>query len=179
MEPQRISRVGQTVLARLMEYQIWHQPASSVALCRRAQKRDNGLCLPLRLWESCPAALALMSDTSVLPRMPLVPFKFLPGAGAQREWVCISLCVVSLRGMNCLWLQQFLPPTQSLLGFFRQELWELIFRVLEHWAGVLVLGWDSLLLRYPSEIFIYYMWMWDQSVPCLRPSYQSGWMWFL
>ena len=31
-ESQGISRAGQTVVARLMESQIWHQPASSVAL---------------------------------------------------------------------------------------------------------------------------------------------------
>ena len=31
-ESQGFSRAGQTVLARLMESQIWHQPASSVAL---------------------------------------------------------------------------------------------------------------------------------------------------
>ena len=32
IEPQGISRVGQTVLARLMESQIWNQLASSVTL---------------------------------------------------------------------------------------------------------------------------------------------------
>ena len=32
VESQGISRVGQTVLARLMESQIWHQPAGSMAL---------------------------------------------------------------------------------------------------------------------------------------------------
>ena len=32
MEPQGISRMGQTVLARLMEYQIWHQPVGFVSL---------------------------------------------------------------------------------------------------------------------------------------------------
>ena len=32
VESQGISRVGQTVLARLIEFQIWHPPAGSVAL---------------------------------------------------------------------------------------------------------------------------------------------------
>ena len=32
MEPQGIFRAGQTVLAKLMESQIWHLPASCVAL---------------------------------------------------------------------------------------------------------------------------------------------------
>ena len=46
MEPQGISRVGQIVLAGLMEFQIWHQTASSVwVVGGRAQKRDNSLCV--------------------------------------------------------------------------------------------------------------------------------------
>ena len=32
MEPKGISRVGQAVLARLMESQIWHPPTGSVSL---------------------------------------------------------------------------------------------------------------------------------------------------
>ena len=37
-----ISKVGQIVLARLMESQIWHQLASSVV--GTVQKRNYGLC---------------------------------------------------------------------------------------------------------------------------------------
>ena len=29
------------------------------------------------------------------------------------------------------------------------------------------------------NFLIYHLWMWGQSVQCLHPSYQSGWMWFL
>ena len=71
-----ISGVGQTVLAMLMEPQIWHQPAGSVAL-KRAQKTGKGLYTPFYLGESCSPALALMPDNSVSPWMPLVPFKLL------------------------------------------------------------------------------------------------------
>ena len=77
-----IFRAGQTVLAKLMESQIWYQPAGSVAVGGGSPKKgDNGLCLG----ESCAPALALMPDTSGLPCMFLVPFKLLPSAGAQRE----------------------------------------------------------------------------------------------
>ena len=65
-----ISNEGQTVFARLMESQKWHQLASSV-----------GEGLAKGQWP----LLALMPYTSVPPRMPLVPFKLPPGAGAQRE----------------------------------------------------------------------------------------------
>ena len=69
-ESQGISRAGKTMLTRLMESEILHQPAGSVALWGRVQKRDNGLCLPFCLGEGCPAALTLMPDTSVPPCMP-------------------------------------------------------------------------------------------------------------
>ena len=37
---------------------------------------------------------------------------------------------------NCLGLQKFLPVTQSVTaGFYKQELWGLIFLALEPWAG--------------------------------------------
>ena len=58
-----ISKVGQTVLARLMECQIWHQLAGSVEIGFSKGQ------WPL---------LTLMTDTSVPPCMPLVPYKVLP-----------------------------------------------------------------------------------------------------
>ena len=42
-EPQGISRVGQTVLARLMESQIWYQPASSVTLWVEGSEKKQWL----------------------------------------------------------------------------------------------------------------------------------------
>ena len=72
-----VFRVGHTVLARLMESQIWHQPVGSVALGGRVQKRDTGLYLPFSLGKGCPPALTSMSDTLVSPCILLVPFKLL------------------------------------------------------------------------------------------------------
>ena len=46
------------------------------------------------------------------------------------------------------------------------------------WGG-LMWGWDSLLLRYPSLIFIYHMWVRDQPILHLCLSSPFGWMWFL
>ena len=60
-----ISKEGQTVLARLMESQIWHQLANSVDLWEEGLAKGQW---PL---------LALMPGTSVSPGMPLVPFKLL------------------------------------------------------------------------------------------------------
>ena len=48
-QSQGISRAGLTVLTRLMQSQIWHEPAGSVAL---VQKRDISECLPdIPAWE--------------------------------------------------------------------------------------------------------------------------------
>ena len=41
-----------------------------------------------------------------------------------------------------------------------------------HWnpgLGGLGWGWDSSLLRYPSQIFIHHTWVWDQPVPLCTP----------
>ena len=73
-----ISKAGQTVLVSLMEFQIWHLPAGSVALGERVQKSDNGLCPLFYVGENCTPALTLIPDTAVPPCMPLVPFKLLP-----------------------------------------------------------------------------------------------------
>ena len=70
---------------------------------------------------------------------------------------------------NCLELQQFLPLTQSLLGFAGRSCGDLSSW---HWnPGLwgLVWGWDSLLLRYPSQIFLHHMWAWDQPIPRCAP----------
>ena len=58
-----ISKAGQTVLARLMESQIWHKLPCSV-----------GEGLAKGQWP----LLDFMADTSVSPCVPLVPFKLLP-----------------------------------------------------------------------------------------------------
>ena len=42
-----ISKVGQTVSARLMESQIWHQPASSMALPRVGSEKKQWPLLTL------------------------------------------------------------------------------------------------------------------------------------
>ena len=132
----------------------------------------------LCLGESCSPALTLMPDTSVLPCMPLVPFKLLPCCWSS-EGVSLSESVCGLFKRNCLGLQMFLPPTQSLLAFTAKSFEDIPSC---HWnpgLGGLVWGWDSSLPRYPSQIFIYHTWVRDQPVPFLCPSYQSGWVWFL
>ena len=72
-----------------------------------------------------------------------------------------SLCGFFKR--NFLRLQEFLPPTQSLLFFAiptcARSFGNLIFLALESCTGGPSVGWDSSLLRYPSQIFIHHTWM--------------------
>ena len=78
-----ISKVGQTVLARLMESHMWHQFATSVALWGEGLEKGQWL------------VLTLIPDTSVSPSMPLVSFKLL--------LQCWSSVEVSLSRGVCVW----------------------------------------------------------------------------
>ncbi|KAF6104168.1 hypothetical protein HJG60_011186 [Phyllostomus discolor] len=148
MEPQMISRAGQTVFARLMGSQIWYQPAGSVAV-----------------WE----------DSSEKGQWPLSAFlsrrKLFPSSGLDARHFSSSLCATAafqaatlvlelgvrlsnsgsgLFMRNCLGLQKFLPLTQSPLVFTARSYGDLSSC---HWnpgLGDLVWGWDSSLLRYSS-----------------------------
>ena len=67
VEPLWISKVGYTMLTRLMKSQIWHQPARTVGGVGEEGSAKGQWLL-----------LALMPDTSVSPCIPLVPFKLPP-----------------------------------------------------------------------------------------------------
>lgn len=73
---QRIIRVGLTLLARLVEIQIWHLPAGSVGegLSKRTMDFANS-----SVWEkTVPPALVLRPDNSGPHHVCLTPFKVLP-----------------------------------------------------------------------------------------------------
>ena len=92
-----------------------------------------------------------MPNTSVSPTMPLVPFKLLPWCWGS-EGVSLSKSVCGFFKGNCLGLYKCLLPSHSLLVFAGRSYGDLPFW---HWnpgLGVLIWGWDSSLLRYPSQI---------------------------
>ena len=129
---------------------MWYPPVNSVALLQgRVQKRNNGLCLPFCQGESCPPAPSSLPDNSVPPSLPLVTFKLLPQCcGSEGMSLSKSMCGFFKR--NCLGLQKFLPPTQSLLVFATRSYRDLSFW---HWnPGLvdLVWDWDSSLPRCSS-----------------------------
>ena len=63
-------------------------------------------------------------------------------------------------------------------GFCSQKYGGLIFLALVPWAGGPVVGLGLLIPKISLFNYIYHMWVWDQTIPCLHPSYQFGWMWF-
>ena len=143
---------------------------------KRVQKTDNGLSV----WnKAIPQLLPWCQTLLFLPVCHWCLSSCYPASGAQKEWVWVgkSVCVFFKR--NCLGLQKFLPLTQSPLVFVARTYEDLSSL---HWnsvLGVLVWDLDSLLPRYPSQVFIHHMCMWDQPIPHLHPSSQSGWVWFL
>ena len=117
-----------------MESQIWLFPACCVALWGRAQERQNGLCLPFCLRESCLPALTPMSDTLVPPCIPLVPFKLLLWWYWSSEGVHLSkLGTGTLRGTYRESSSFFTDSNPTV--FYSQKLWGLIFLALKPWAG--------------------------------------------
>ena len=114
--------------SQLMESQIWHPSASSVALWfrgGRVQRRDNGLCPPF-----CPPALALMPNTSASSCIPQMLFKLLPQFWSS-EGVSLSNSICGFFKRNCWVLQRFFPQTQSLL----------VFATRTYLPGTGILGW--------------------------------------
>ena len=82
----------------------------------RAQKMENGLCLPYSLEENCPPRSCLDANTSVPSCIPLVPFKLLPECWSS-EGENLNKLMCGFFKKNYLELQKFLPPTQCPLGF--------------------------------------------------------------
>ena len=160
-----------------MECQIWYQPASSDVLWREGSEGQwplptflsgKKLCLSSHL---CARYFnsSLYATSAFQATTPVLDFRGIS--------MCKSMCGFIKR--NCLGLQKFLPLTPSPLVFAARSYGNLSSWHWKHGLGGLVWGWESSLLRYPSWIFIHLTWMWNQTVPQLHPSYQSGWKWFL
>ena len=119
------------MLARLVESHIWHPPAGSVGLWREGSERDKASA-SLSERKLSPA-LTLISDTSILPCVSLVPFKLLPQCWSSEE-VSLNKSVCVLFKKKCLRLQTFLPLPQSPPVFTARSYGGLIFLTLEPWA---------------------------------------------
>ena len=74
-----------------------------------------------------------------------------PSAGVQREWVWVSLCGGSLRGM--LWVPEVFSTDPTPTGFTGRSCGELSSW---HWNPGLGV-YSEIFLRYPSGVFIYHL----------------------
>ena len=116
-----------------------------------------------------------LSASSCLDARHLSSFPYATGAFKllrqcwSSEGVILSKSVCGFFKRNRLELLRFLLLTQSPLVFAARSFGDLSSC---HWnPGLwgLVWGWDALLLRYPSKIFIHYTWVWDQPIHVSSP----------
>ena len=159
-ESQGISKTGQTVLARLMESQIWHQLAGSMGGAFR-----KGTIASAHL-DARHFSFPLCVICAFRAATPVLELR-----GSKSEWV--SLCVESFRGSA--WGSRSFFHQLNSCWFLQPEI------VGTYLPGPGTLGWGFCCgVGTPcSRIFIHHMSVWDQHIVQLCPSYQSRWMWFL
>ena len=134
----------------------------------------------LTLWGLAKRPWPLFTPSQTLRSLPVYhwcPSSCYCSAGAQREWVWVGDSMCGFFTRNCLGLQQFLPPTQSLLFSAARTCGDLF-------PGTGILGWWAWCgsgTPHSGDIPLKFLstWVWGQPVLRLHPSYQSGWMWFL
>ena len=122
-ESQGISRMGQTVLARLMESQIWYPPASFVALWWEGSENRQWHLPTFLSGRKLSHSSHLDGRHSVSPCMTLVPFKLLPHFWSS-EGVCLSKSVCGFFKWNCLGIQKFL-----FFFFLKYILWMMLLQL--------------------------------------------------
>ena len=99
IEPLGISKVGQIELVRLMESQIWHQPAGSMG----GRGFRKGTMASAQL-DARHFSFSLYTFGAFQAATPVLELR-------RTESKCESLCGFFKR--NCLGLQNFLSPTNS------------------------------------------------------------------
>ena len=154
-KPQGITRMEQTMWARLMECQIRCPPASSGG---GGLRKGTIASASTSAWEKAiPPVLTLLPDNSVPPHMSLVPAKLLPLHWSS-EGVSLSRSVCRAFRRNCLHsrivcLPQPRPPLVFTvrsygMGTCLPHTGTLSFGA---WCGAGHLYRDPLLARYPSQ----------------------------
>ena len=176
--PEGITRVRQTVLARVMETQLQHPHAGSVG---KGISKGTVASVGTSVWDKvAPPNFTLMPENSVSFCMSLVLFKLL-----YQSWSTEGLSLnKSVHGpfRRNAWDSSCHSSHSATIpaGFHSQKLWVVLFLALEHWNWVSCYGaWTPHSIGGTSTteisllIFICHTWVWDQPVNCLCPSYQS------
>lgn len=150
----------------------------------QTQQSNNGFYQHYYQGHSClstPCSEVRKLSSSLLS---LVPFEMLPQRW-RSEQASLSVSKFMHGSFKRIALGLTLPSislSDNRWGFHSQNFWEILFLTLEPCAGEPVLGLGPLTPpegplqpRYASYFpsFNCYLWLWDQSVPCLCPSYQS------
>ena len=141
-------------------------------LMREGSEKEQWPLSALLSGRKLSPAVALVPDTSVSSHMPLVPFKLQRQCWSSEGGSLWKFACRPLR-RNCLGIPKFLSSTASVpAGFLSQEVMG------TYLPGTGTLGSDPWLLRFPSRIFNWHTWVWDQPVPHLCPLFPIS-MWFL
>ena len=127
---------GQTVIARLMEIQVWHPPVNSLwgKLSQGTMNSAN-----TSLWEKAAhPVLTLLPYNLIPPCMSFVPFELLPQCWhrtSESNYMCGPF-------KSNIWDSRSPPPHSATTpaGFQSQDLWGLFFLALEPWAGEVGVG---------------------------------------
>ena len=121
--PQRMTRVGQTVWARLTESQIWYPPTSSMALYVEGSEMEQWYLLALLSERKLSPSSHPEDRQPISSHMSLMPFNLLSLCWISEE-VSLSKSVHRPFKRNYLLLQKFLYSTASMpTGFYSQKLW--------------------------------------------------------
>ena len=154
-----------------METQIWCLPAW---LCGGSLRKGTMASASTYVWKKAvPPALTLKLDTSVSPVCPCCLSSCCPSAGAQREWDRVSPSIALLREQPDTPEALHLTQPQSLLVFKARRYWDFSSW---HWNSGLGAWHGAGIPCSTAQIyflfFTHHIWVWDQSVLCLYPSYQ-------
>ena len=149
-----------------IEFRKWTIASACLSVWQKAVLEVSPWCQTLQFLPACHWCLSNFCPSADLVSLP-------------SDLVSLSKSVCGFFKRNCLGLQKFLLPTQSPLVSAARSCEDLSSW---HWTpglGGLVWSWDSWLPRYPFQIFVHHTRMWNQPIPHLHPSSQSGWIWFL
>ena len=141
-------RVGQTVVASLMEYKIRHPPASAGALWEDGSEKEQWPLPPFLFGRRLSSSSGL--DASHFSSSLYATGSFQDATPVLELGVNLSKSMFGFFKGNCLGLQEFILLTQSPLVFAARSCRGSSFW---HWnpgLGFLVWGRDSSSLRCPS-----------------------------
>ena len=158
-----------------MESLIWHSHAGSLGLCRGGWEEGqqslfdflSGRKISPSTWLDARHLISSLYATGAFQAATLV----LSFREIEYEWVCVWFLREKMTGTL-----EFLLLNSSPFNFAARNNGNLSSLWWKLGLQVPVVRCESLSQNIPHKNFPP-RWIWDLSIPCLHPSFQSGWMW--